>query len=327
MKGLSLLLKTVIFALNLRYFVVFFQLNNIWVFSLEFLFRIRFSNELYSFDLGPIQSPQLLMLSGVGPKDHLNAFNITPLIELPVGDNYMSQLNINLNSGLAINLTNPTPELNIQQLRELYFNQSGPLTQPVQQVQYYSTKNNLVKNWPNSYIGWFVYNGEIVPSSALSRPRSRGTVRLQSTSPYIPPKIDPNIFGVPQDLEDFMDGLRFYFFVMERTSLSKYVRPFDFKQYGCPSCRARYTYECDASLRCLSYKNLEVLHYTGSCLMGAVNRSDVVVDPHLRVKHAQNLRVCDSSIFPTAPNTNTCAATLMVGEKCAQFIKDHYNFK
>ena len=264
------------------------------------------------------------MLSGVGPKDHLNAFNITPLIDLPVGDNYMNHLSINTNFNLTFNETNPSPRIDIQQLSELYFNQSGPLTWPAQLSLYFTTKNSLEKNWPNSYIGWSIVNGLFSFNYALVRPKSRGTVRLQSNSPYIPPKIDPNIFGVPQDFDDFMDGLRFYFFVMERTSLSKYIRPFNFERYGCPLCRAQYSYECEESLRCFINNEVNVQHLTGSCLMGAVDRSDVVVDSYLQVKHAQNLRVCDSSIFPTGPNSNPNAATLMVAEKCAQIIKDHY---
>ncbi len=59
--------------------------------------------------------------------------------------------------------------------------------------------------------------------------------------------------------------------------------------------------------------------------MGAVDRDDVVVDPYLRVKNIKNLRICDASVFPLIPNGNTCAPTLMVGEKCAQIIKHCYN--
>ncbi len=60
--------------------------------------------------------------------------------------------------------------------------------------------------------------------------------------------------------------------------------------------------------------------------MGDINRDDVVVDPFLRVKNAKNLRICDASVFPDIPNSNTNAPTNMVAEKCASMIKAQYKF-
>ncbi|CAG2174756.1 unnamed protein product [Oppiella nova] len=95
-----------------------------------------------------------------------------------------------------------------------------------------------------------------------------------------------------------------------------------FAKIGCPVCPGRYMYECTEGLKCLvQYYSATSYHPGGSCRMGSIDRPDVVVDPQLRVKNVKNLRVCDSSIFPTIPNSNTAAPTITVGYKCAQFIK------
>ncbi|CAG2172718.1 unnamed protein product, partial [Oppiella nova] len=97
---------------------------------------------------------------------------------------------------------------------------------------------------------------------------------------------------------------------------------------GCPVCPDKYMYECTEGLLCyLKYNTATTFHTAGTCRMGSIDRPDVVVDPQLRVKYAKNLRVCDSSVFPVVPNSNTAAISITVGYKCSQFIKDCYDLK
>ena len=127
------------------------------------------------------------------------------------------------------------------------------------------------------------------------------------------------------DFKDSVDATRFAFYLLEKTSLAKYLRTPDFQTSGCPSCDKPYKYMCTESIECfVRYNCQSSYHASGGCRMGSIDRPDVVVDPFLRVKYSQNLRVCDASIFPYIPNANPNSAANMVGEKCAQMIKDTY---
>ncbi|CAG2107320.1 unnamed protein product [Medioppia subpectinata] len=253
---------------------------------------------------GPINSPQLLMLSGVGPRQHLNSFGIPVVLDLPVGDNYHNHPNVELDVPLKPQysyLVNEVPQFNVQQLSQLYYQNSGVQSQYPVSVLYYSTQLNRDKQWPN--------------------------VELQSTDPLLPPLIDPNWLSDPEDQVNILDAVRMQFYLLERTQLAKYLQPMtSFADIGCPVCPGKYMYECSEGLKCyIRINSLSSYHPAGSCRMGAIERPDVVVDPQLRVKGANNLRVCDSSIFPVLPNGNTAAASIVVGYKCAQFIKEYYN--
>ncbi|CAG2166670.1 unnamed protein product [Oppiella nova] len=159
-------------------------------------------------------------------------------------------------------------------------------------------------SWPNVVLFHSGYNGTVKTSLNLVKIKSRGTIRLQSTNPLVPPLLDPNWLSTPDDNQNIMDATRF----------------------SCPVCRYRYLYECTEGLMCyIRYNTLSSYHPVGSCRMDSIDRPDVVVDPQLRVKYAKNLRVCDASIFPVLPNANTGAAAITVGHKCAQFIKDYYD--
>ncbi|CAG2107402.1 unnamed protein product [Medioppia subpectinata] len=199
---------------------------------------------------GAFQSPQLLMLSGVGPKQHLNSLNIPVVLDLPVGQNFQNH------------------------------------------------------------------------------PVVRGVMRLQSTDPLLPPLIDLIWYSNPEDKANILDAVTQVFYMYERTQLANYLQPLlPFSFIGCPDCPDKqYLYECIEGLKCyIQYNTVAGNHPAGSCRMGAIERADVVVDPQLRVKGANNLRVCDASVFPIIPNANTASAAILVGYKCAQFIKQFHN--
>ncbi|CAG2173362.1 unnamed protein product, partial [Oppiella nova] len=282
---------------------------------------------------GPINSPQLLMLSGIGPKQHLQNIGIPVILDLPVGNNFANHPAVTVSVNMKdeyLNMVNPVPDPNVQQLSQLYYHQSGPLSQNPSCALYYNTHNNSDNQWPNALLFGVLYNNTINIFSNLVRYKSRGILRLQSTDPYIPPLIDPNWLSHPDDREDLLEATRHIFYILERTSISRYILPPAdlLAEIGCPVCPGRYTYECTEGLKCfVQYYSTTSYHPGGSCRMGSIDRSDVVVDPQLRVKNMKNLRVCDSSIFPTIPNSNTAALTITVGYKCAQFIKDCYHLK
>ncbi|CAG2106326.1 unnamed protein product [Medioppia subpectinata] len=116
-------------------------------------------------------------------------------------------------------------------------------------------------------------------------------------------------------------------FIVNDISYTVYANREVIVSAGCPDCPDKqYLYECVEGLKCfIKYNTNSGDHPTGTCRMGAIERSDVVVDPQLRVKGANNLRVCDASVFPVIPNANTVSAAILTGYKCAQNIKSDYN--
>ena len=215
-------------------------------------------------------------------------------------------------------------------LEELYLNKSGPLTEVPFLMLYFSTKNNEDKQWPNIKMNVVANPFQPVFDFVfieIQKVRSKGTIRLQSASPYIPPKITTNFLSNPRDFEDAVDATKYMFYLIQLKSIQS-IAPLPnhtFESVGCRSCPGVKDYQCKSGIECyVRHSTYTSWHSGGSCRMGAVNRSDVVVDPYLRVKNIRNLRVCDASIFPDLPNANTNAAAHMVGEKCADIINRAY---
>ena len=266
------------------------------------------------------------MLSGIGPRNHLNQFGIPVIIDLPVGNN------LDIHGGLDFiptlknkSLSAANPELTIDNLSKFYINKTGPLARWTLLLQYINTRLNTDLDWPNILTFYYFIRGRIYFHVNLEKPRSRGTIRLQSNSPFLAPKLNTNLLKDPRDFEDMVEGVKFILYLAERTTLAQYLTIPTFESLGCKSCGTQYMNQCDEGVRCLVRRRLIIDDIGGTCRMGALERDDVVVSPLLQVKHAQNLRVCDSSIFPALTNGGPTTASMMVGEKCSQIIKDCYN--
>ncbi|CAL1262977.1 unnamed protein product, partial [Larinioides sclopetarius] len=156
--------------------------------------------------------------------------------------------------------------------------------------------------------------------SQLLHPKSRGTVRLQSTNPYDPPLIDPNYFDHPEDIEAIVKGLR----TCRKMGLSKPmkklgIRPFETVLPGfiklIPNLDLYFKFLARLAVITLS-------HQVGTAKMGEPADPTTVVDPQLRVKGIQGLRVVDASVMPLVPSGNTNIPTIMVAEKASDIIKE-----
>jgi choline dehydrogenase len=143
------------------------------------------------------------------------------------------------------------------------------------------------------------------------RPTSRGRVEIRSKDPSDPPRIIPNYFSTPEDVETLLAGARFLVRLAQTPSLSAVIaseiRPGE----------GRHSDEdLLADIRQRAYS---IFHPCGTCRMGPEpGRS--VVDPSLRVWGMEGLRVADASIFPSVPSGNTNAPAMMVGEKAAELM-------
>ena len=278
---------------------------------------------------GAINTPKLLMLSGIGIKSHLSEFGIPVLIELPVGNNFFNHPGMNIKSKLTDpDLYWPYPTFNIASLSQLYFEGSGLLTEKPQLALYFNTSDRVDMEWPDGFLCTVAEGDSLRMSFNYNRPRSVGKIRLQSSDPYSSPRIDSAFLKDPMDFEDAVNGLEFIFNVLETTSMAKFVTPPTFESVGCASCPGKLNYQCKEGLKCYIQKMVSTtFHPVGGCRMGDRDRDDVVVGPLLRVKYTKNLRVCDNSVIPHIPNANTNAVAYMIGEKCSQIIKDYYKNK
>jgi choline dehydrogenase-like flavoprotein len=147
-------------------------------------------------------------------------------------------------------------------------------------------------------------------NSYFLRPRSRGTVRLRSADPLQPPLIDPNYISDPYDLHVSVEGIKLSREIMAQHSLSRYIKA---EHFPGDNVRTQADYE-DYARRC----GRTGYHPVGTCKMGI--DAMAVVDPQLRVRGVQRLRVADSSVMPRLVSSNTNAPSIMIAEKGADLI-------
>ena len=155
------------------------------------------------------------------------------------------------------------------------------------------------------------YSGFTIGVMAL-RPRSRGWVHIASPDPLLPPRIDPNYLADPSDAQVLMAGIRAVRRVAERPAL----RPLVVRETR-PGADASSD---DDLMEYIRATTQTTWHVVGSCKMGI--DALAVVDPELRVRGIEGLRVIDSSICPTIPSANTNAAAIAIGEKGADLVLD-----
>jgi choline dehydrogenase len=146
-------------------------------------------------------------------------------------------------------------------------------------------------------------------------PRSRGTVRLTSSDPAIAPIITPNYFDDPHDRKVIVEGVKI---------LREIAKQEPFRGLWDDDVEPGATQVSDETIwDAVRHKGGTVYHCVGTCRMGSDEHA--VVDPQLRVRGVEGLRVIDASVMPTITSANTNASSLMIGEKGAALILDSQN--
>lgn len=275
---------------------------------------------------GAINSPQLLLLSGVGPGEQLAAHNISPVAELPgVGANLQDHPAVPLiwhtrNTSDIAQFSTPA------QLLRWSVTGRGPLASNVgESGAFFATAPGLQA--PDMQIitapTGFYDNGLHEPTSAmmtiapiLVSVASRGSLTLASANPRHRPIIDPAYYRDPADMEAMVAGVR---------------QTLELAQYGPLASALAEPWQLpldpsDAQLRAHIRRWTQTLyHPTSTCAMGTGEMA--VVDPWLRVHNVSNLRVVDASVMPAVPRGNTNAPTIMIAEKAAALLKETHDHR
>ncbi|RYZ11846.1 MAG: choline dehydrogenase [Comamonadaceae bacterium] len=276
---------------------------------------------------GALQSPQLLQLSGIGPAAMLRAQGIAVAIDSPgVGanlqDHYQARVIVKLREKMSLNDQVRSPLGLARMGSQWLFGQRGPLTVGAGQVG--GMVRSAVAKDSRADVLFNVmplsvdkpgdplhrFSGFSV-SAAQCRPESRGSVGLRSADPLEPPRIVSNYLTEPHDIRVLVEGLKMLRDVCRQPAFRDLVTDDEYL----PGNGVRDDAALEAFART---KGGTVFHPVGTCRMGQDEHA--VVDPELRVRGIEGLRVIDASVMPTMVSANTNAAAVMIGEKGAALL-------
>jgi choline dehydrogenase-like flavoprotein len=279
---------------------------------------------------GAYGTPQILQLSGVGPKEHLSKVGIQVKKDVPgVGSNLQDHISVvplyrtkyflsskgtlgySLGGGMDV----------IKGLFDWAFKRRGLLTTNfAESVGFHSTDNNIpapdieitfITGVVDDHTRKFHIGHGYCAHATLMRPKSRGTLRLASNDPKADPLIDPNYLDDEDDMDRLLKGLQKTLDILESKTFDKVkgkmIYPLD--RDNIPQLKEYIRNNSDTEY-----------HPVGTCKMGPDTDPMAVVDDQLRFKGIDNLRVVDASIMPNLVTGNTNAPTIMIAEKAAHMI-------
>jgi choline dehydrogenase-like flavoprotein len=278
---------------------------------------------------GPINSPHLLMVSGIGDGEDLRPLGVDVVHHLPgVGKNLHDQLEVNITAQINAPLSYDRQDRYRNAIRhalQWLVYRRGPATATVSQGGAFVRSRPDVRSpdiqihMEPAYVVWSEGESKKIQSvpghgitliSVNVRPRSRGAVTLASRDIRQAPNVDPNYLSDPYDLAVSTAGFRELRLIMAQPELSRYI-----VSEQTPGADVQTDDEVHDFIRRYGVTDF---HPVGTCKMGSDDLA--VVDSRLRVRGLDGLRVIDSSIMPTIISGNTQAASFMIGEKGADLV-------
>ncbi|XP_051160894.1 glucose dehydrogenase [FAD, quinone]-like [Leptopilina boulardi] len=301
----------------------------------EKLIQVNVNNEVIV-SAGAVNSPQILLNSGIGPRKELEAVKVPVVHNLPgVGKNFHDHAAYFLT--FSINKTSESV-LNWDTLMEYLRFRKGPLSSTglwtvtgMTNTKYanpeedqpdihsifggYSTLCSDLRNSKNNITS----RREISVLLILLRPKSKGYVRLRNNDPLSKPHLSAKLLSHPHDVAILIEGIKFVINLTEAEALKKY--DFQLNTTSVKNCE-HLKFGSDLYWECALRHDTSVGdHMAGSCKMGPNSDKMAVVDEKLKVKGVRGVRVADTSIMPEVISGNTNAPAIMIGERAADFIK------
>ncbi|MBN3820488.1 glucose-methanol-choline oxidoreductase, partial [Paraburkholderia sp. Se-20369] len=274
---------------------------------------------------GAFQTPQLLMLSGVGPAAELARVGIRTLADLPgVGRNLQDHPDFIFGYRTrSIDTMGVSAGGGLRMLRELLrfrrerrgmltsnFAEGGGFLKTRAELDAPDIQLHFVVALVDDHARRLHLGHGMSCHVCLLRPHSRGAVTLQSADPLAAPRIDPAFFDDPRDLDDMVEGFKLTRRLMQAPALAGWITR-DLFTAGVTT---------DDEIRdVLRQRTDTVYHPVGTCRMG--RDALAVVDPQLRVRGLQGLRIVDASVMPTLIGGNTNAPTIMIAEKAVDLMR------
>lgn len=314
-------------------------------------YKIYASKEII-LSAGTIDSAKLLMLSGIGPKEHLQELGIPVKKDAQVGGNLQEHigfwgLNFLVNKPVTLILNRV---FNVPTISEYIFNRKGPFSLPggPESIAFLKTKyaNDSRPDVELLFIGAGlstdyglvfrrgyglsdkVYYKMFKPMEGkdictfwpiLQYPKSQGRIMLKSKNPYDDPIINGNFFDDPMDVEIILEGIKYAIRLVDTEPFREFKpRINNLKVPGCN----KFEFGTDDYWRC-AIRHIPAMenHEVGTVKMGPISDPNAVVDPELRVYGIYGLRVIDASCMPIIPSGHVNANIYMIGEKGADMIK------
>jgi choline dehydrogenase-like flavoprotein len=276
---------------------------------------------------GAIGSPRLLLLSGIGPADHLNSVGVKPIHDLPgVGENLQDHLDL---YAIAECKGDFTYDSYVKLHRSIWAGleyllfKRGPVASTLFETGgfWYVEPAARAQEWPDVQFHLGLGSGieagveklkhaGVTLNSAFLRPGSRGTVRLASGDPSAMPMIDPNYWSDARDRSAAIEGLKMAREILRQPALEPFVMVEQMPGVAATS---------EAALVDYAFRTCKTDHHPiGTCRMGTDQLA--VVDASLRLRGVDGLRICDASVMPRITSSNTNAPTIMIAEKAADLI-------
>lgn len=308
---------------------------------------------------GATNSPQILMLSGIGPKDDLTKLGILPVVrDSMVGHNLQDHQAVGgiiftVNESVALKFDRV---INMRNLIDYGDYHRGPIAIPnAESIAFVETRSDDgtmtdKKDFPDMellFVGgsyasnpfnkrafgisqnlWKTVYEPLVRKDMwtvfpmIMRPKSRGRITLRSANPFDKPLIYPRYFSVDEDLDTIVRGIKFALELSKTPAFQKYDSKFH--DIPIPGCK-RYGFMTDRYWKCQAmHVTNTIYHLCGTCKMGPSNDSAAVVDPTLKVYGVKGLRVADASIMPSIPTGHINSPVMMIAEKASDMIKNDW---
>ncbi|XP_018787277.1 PREDICTED: glucose dehydrogenase [FAD, quinone] isoform X1 [Bactrocera latifrons] len=306
---------------------------------------------------GSIGTPQILMLSGVGPKEHLKQLGIPVLLDLPVGQNLKDHASLPVVFQIDKSVARkPTDEELVDAMYNLLMGRYSKLLHheataltgfinttslhgPNPDIQTTNFFSLMQSPELKGYVAATGFNERVAKSILAAneftntyityllhlKPYSVGHLELRSADYLDKPKIYPNYMSDERDVHTYIRALNIYSKLPETEAFKK--RETALHKIDLDACN-NFVYQSDEYWRCyINHMTTTVYHPVGTAKMGPEGDATAVVDWRLRVHGAKGLRVVDASIMPDIVAANTNAAIIMIGEKGADMIKEDWTEK